>query len=313
MSIFPKRTTAGSYVTIHWNLNAAFLTDNHLFPFVKIGVIDPVGKLTMLFEQHVPMLPSIGSPLPEEIINENKLVYLSKNVPLLLLADYLSGKQKREKLIEILKNIHSGRHYYFTYTVDPGALPGKYSLLSEIHLEGTVTYSGTASEDFFYVESVSVEIPASQDPSSQIAVIKNHSSEPVPVKIISYQPGETIVPSGINVFEIKPDESIPIPVMPEKKYLCYNEERIIIPLHQPGATRCIRNQQWLSLNKNIESEEVIYIMHKELDISYQLRGTTRNIWLKADGLATREDILHAESREAYEEMITNGLIIEIRY
>ena len=57
MSIFPKRTLPGKTVTIHWNFNTASLKGTHIFPLVRIGVKDPLGNITMLFEEHVLALP----------------------------------------------------------------------------------------------------------------------------------------------------------------------------------------------------------------------------------------------------------------
>src|SRR5689334_7339361 len=110
MSIFPKRTIAGQSVTIHWNLSVPAGLQKPLTPFVRIGIIDPAGQTTMLFESTVLVLPSAGMPVPVAPQQENIPLNLHKHTPLLLLASYLSGRQKREKLIDILNNIRSGRH-----------------------------------------------------------------------------------------------------------------------------------------------------------------------------------------------------------
>src|SRR5687768_811272 len=105
MSIFPKRTIAGQPVTIHWNLSVPAGLQTPITPFVRIGIIDPAGQTTLLFESHILVLPSTGMAAPIALQQENKSLYLHKHTPLLLLASYLSGKQKREKLIHMLNNI----------------------------------------------------------------------------------------------------------------------------------------------------------------------------------------------------------------
>ena len=106
MSIFPKRTIRGTTVTIHWNFNTAHLRDVSICPFVRIGVIAPDGGVTILLEKYMLALPAIREELP---VASGKFLYLNKNTPLLVLADYLSGRQKKEVLIDILKNLQSGR------------------------------------------------------------------------------------------------------------------------------------------------------------------------------------------------------------
>jgi hypothetical protein len=306
MSIFPKRTIPGQNVTIHWNLHAPALSGEHLYPFVRIGVRDPRGNTIMLFEGHIPVLPSIGAPVSTDAANENTLLYLNKNTPLLVLASYLSGRQKRERLIKLLENIQSGRHHYFTYPVPADALPGKYSLLSEIHIDGITKYSGTAEEDFFYVESINIDVSV-----PQTAMLTNLSPELLPIKILFYEAGRAIQSSDVQVFELKGNESKPISLDAGNMYLCYNEERIIIPLSSPAATHSIRNQQLLTLHKKEETEEAVYVMHKDEDISFRLTGVTKEIWLKADGLITRQTLRTENQQNEYDEMLANKLIIEI--
>ncbi|NMH89060.1 hypothetical protein [Flavivirga algicola] len=150
MSIFPKRAIPGKTVTIHWNFNISSLKNVHIFPRVRIGVKDPNGNVTMLFEEYVLGLPNSEDEITPQ--KERTFKYLKKNVPLLLLADYFDGISKREQLIERLKNIQSGRHYYFTYTLPNDAPLGKYTLVSEVHSSGEIKYSKTAADDFFFVE-----------------------------------------------------------------------------------------------------------------------------------------------------------------
>ena len=154
MSIFPKRSVPGGTVTIHWNFNTAHLTDVHICPWVRIGVKDPKGEVAMLFEGHVLGLPDPKDQHQDQDLPAPTLKYLHKNLPLMIIADYLSGRHKREKLVEILQNIQSGRHYYFTYHVAEDAPLGKYTLISEVHSGGETRYSKTAPDDFFEMEGL---------------------------------------------------------------------------------------------------------------------------------------------------------------
>ena len=305
MSIFPKRTIAGQPVTIHWNLSAPAGLQKPITPFVRIGIIDPAGQITMLFSAHVVVLPSPDIPAPVSLQQENKSLYLPKHTPLLLLASYLSGKQKREKLIDILNNMQSGRHYYFNWQPPANALPGKYKLLSEVHINGKVHYSGTAAEDFFYVEKITAT------DNEGVVTITNHSPEPVPIKLIFYDGEDHARPSNIQVFEmpgsgihqLKPEE------MPA--FLLFNEERILIALHGISQKRCIRNQQYLPLQKQEEGEEVTYVLPREGENGYRLTGMQRLLWNAADGINTRAQLRKNDNSAVYDEMIAHGLIEEI--
>jgi hypothetical protein len=294
MSIFPKRTIPGSTVTIHWNFNTVHITDAHVLPYVRIGVQSPDGITTILFEQHVLGFPAIR---PQLVPDAKKLFYLNKNTPLLVLADYLSTHHKREQLVQILQNIQAGRHYYFTYILPEDAAPGKYKLISEVHNNGNIKYSNTAPDDFFFVEKITVDEHK----------IINHSPEPAPVKIVSYQPGEKLLPENITVFEMQPKETIPVSSFPDNSFLLYNEERITLPLQHPLSVRCIRNQQGLCLPK----DDTIHVLLPD-ETAYTLEGAGKSIWERADGFATREELSAAGNAPVYQEMVDNRLIIEIK-
>lgn len=293
MSIFPKRSIPGSTVTIHWNFNTVHLEDLHVFPYVRIGVQLPDGTTTMLFEQHVLGLPSIQ---PKTETGPNQLLHLNKNTPLLVLADYLSTHHKREQLVQILQNIQAGRHYYFTYQVPPDALPGKYTLVSEVCNGGKIKYSTTASDDFFLIEKITVEENS----------IVNHSYERTPVKVVTYRPGEKLCPENIRVFEMEPRERMPVFSFPENSFLLYNEERIVLPLQNRQSVRCIRNQQALCLPQN----DMLHVLLPN-EAVYALEKEGKSIWERADGLSTREELCSPENEQLYREMVNNRLVIEL--
>jgi hypothetical protein len=305
MSIFPKRTVAGQPVTIHWNLSTPAKLQKPITPFVRIGIIDPAGQLTMLFEEHVLILPSTGIPAPIALQQENKSLYLNRHTPLLLLASYLSGGPKREKLTAILNNIQSGRHYYFTWSAPADAEPGKYKLLSEVHIDGCIHYSGTAAEDFFYVEKITAAA------KEGIITLTNHSPEPVPVKLIHYEAGDHAQPSNIEVFDIPSSGTHQHKQEGQPVFLVYNEERIIMALHGITQKRCVRNQQYLTLQKQEAGEEITYVLPREGDEGYRLTGIQQQLWEAANGLNTRAQLRQSDNSAVYDEMIAHRLIEEI--
>ena len=305
MSIFPKRTVAGQPVTIHWNLSVPAGLQKPITPFVRIGIIHPTGQITMLFEEHVLILPSTGMPAPIALQQENKSLYLHKHTPLLLLASYLSGRQKREKLIDILNNIQSGLHYYFTWLAPANAQPGKYMLLSEVHIDGKVHYSGTAAEDFFYVEKITAA------DNQGMITLTNHSPEPVAVKLIHYEAAEHAQPSNIQVLEIPGSGTHQLKQEGQPVFLVYNEERIIMALHGIAQKRLVRNQQYLSLHKQEAGEEITYVLPQQGENGFRLTGIQRLLWNAANGLNTRAQLRKSDNSAVYDEMIAHRLIEEI--
>ncbi|MEJ7558137.1 MAG: hypothetical protein WKF66_07480 [Pedobacter sp.] len=305
MSIFPKRTLQGTSVTIHWNINTAALKGTYWFPLVRIGVKDPEGNITMLFEKHVLALPSVADET--KAVQENKLLYLNKNFPLLFVASYLSGKNSREKLVDILENIQGGRHFYFTYAVPDNAVLGKYTLISEVISDGEIRHSRTAADDFFFVEKVGIDDSRYLEGNGK-AVLVNYSPEPVPIKLIEYYPENDLLAENIVAFELRGDEKKEITFKSEHTFLSYNEEREIISV-LPQEHLPVRNPYFLILEK--EAEASTYILNRETDEAYILEGKTRAIWNNADGMNSKASVLFNHCETEYEEMIANGLIKEV--
>ncbi|WP_339705509.1 hypothetical protein [uncultured Kriegella sp.] len=303
MSIFPKRTIPGKTVTIHWNFNTSHLNGAHLFPLVKIGVKDPKGNITMLFKEHVIAFPDQKESKEEA---PQKLKYLNKNIPLLVLADYLEGPCKREKLVEILTNIQSGRHYYFTYDIPNDAPLGKYSLISEVHNNGNIKYSKTRLDDHFWVEKISlVNVIAKEN--EKTAIICNHSEEPTPVKIVRCSIDVNgHMETQMEAFEMNPKDSKSISISEEKAFLLYNEEREIVALTEEFPTYLIKNHEIISISKKNGMDCLI---EKEGDGAYWLSPETKDLWDKADGLLNKHSLSEKE-KDVLQEMEKQGLIKE---
>lgn len=305
MSIFPKRTLPNSTVAIHWNLTFPARLESAVCPYVRIGISTPDGKTHMLLDEHVLVLPSTAAPAPAALQQAGTYQYLNKHTPLLVLASYVSGSQSREKLAEVLTNIQNGRHYYFTWQAPPDAAPGKYRLLSEMYIDGTLKLSGTAADDFFYVEQLTVAAHA-----DGAVMIHNPGPEPVPAKLITYASSQLQRAEGLEVFYIAPGESRSVDTTGKSVFLVYNEERITIPLHTFQQPRPVRNQQYLSLSKEENGESVTYVLPREGEDAWRLTGTQRDIWESADALHSVTALREKDSR-AYDEMISHRLITEI--
>ena len=304
MSIFPKRTLQGKAVTIHWSVALESEPDRPLFPFVRLGVKSPDGELRYLCQKNILLLPkdyqgteheeTVNVALPE---NHN----LARNIPILILADYLSGKRKKEQLVEILTRIKAARHFYFTYTVADDAPLGKYELVSELYLDGKCHKSLTADEDFFYVEKVTVE--RSGEDSFNLS---NPSPEDCPVKIIDY----SVEGARANLYNVPAKDSLTISVKSSISYALYNEEREIIPLKRELGKRILRNQTLQSFEKNDGDSLKLYVMFPDNDDAYILEGAYLKIWQLADG--TMEDNeLKSVDEDAFSSMINANLLYEI--
>ncbi|GAL82450.1 hypothetical protein JCM19274_2967 [Algibacter lectus] len=306
MSIFPKRTIPGKTVTIHWNFNTSHLDGAHLYPLVKIGIKDPPkNNITMLFEEHVIAFPDQKKSKKESL---QKLKYLNKNIPLLVLADYLEGPCKREKLVEILTNIQAGRHYYFTYTIPHDAPLGKYSLISEVHNNGNVKYSKTRLDDHFWVEKISL-VTVTGKGKDRTAVIRNHSEERTPVKIVRCSIDlNGHMESEMEAFEMNPKDTKPISISEEKVFLLYNEERETVTLTEEEPIYLVKNHEILSISKK---NGLDCLMEKDNDEAYWLSPEAKDLWDKSDGLLSKNSLSEKE-KEVLKEMEEQGLIKQTR-
>ena len=296
MSIFPKRTRRGETVTIHWNFNTAHLFDDPVYPLVRIGVTDPLGHTSMLMEDDVLALPSVCD---EENRQHGQPLYLNKNLPLMVVADYLSGKQTKERLVDILQNIQSGRHYYWHYQVPADAPLGKYTLLSEVISEGKIRLSKTASDDHFFVEELEI---LEED---GVPIAYNPSPEHLPVKLIDYVPGARLTADKIQAFELAAGEKRRLNFNSPYTYITYNEEREMLPLRRGKHARTFKNAAWLRLDKPGK----IYLFHRSDEVAYELTPAQQLIWLATDGVRLAGE-LKALDPNAYDELLAKNIINE---
>lgn len=261
----------------------------------------------MLFEKHVIAFPTPNKD-EKELEPIKKPKYLNKNIPLLVIADYLQGPCKREKLVEILTNIQSGRHYYFTYNVPKNGPLGKYTLISEIHNNGNIKYSKTALDDHFWVEEVSL-ISTTGKGAEKTALIHNHSKEPTPVKIVRTAIDlKGLMITEIEAFEMNPEETKPILIPQGKVFLLYNEERETLNLTEETNSFLIRNQEILSINKKNGSD---CLLKKDDDEAFWLSPEAKDLWDKSDGLLNKDSLSEKEN-DVLKEMQEQGLIKQIK-
>ncbi|OGX81546.1 hypothetical protein BEN47_19235 [Hymenobacter lapidarius] len=302
MSIFPRLTRRGSQVTIHWNFNASRLTQAHIMPYVRIGVQAPDGQLTLLHDGHLLGLPG---PPPARPVADVAAQHLPKSVPLLVLASYLSGRQPRAQLVDMLEGMQTGRHYYFPFAVAPDAPLGRYTLLSELYVDGRVQHSGTAVQDFFFVEELHLA-PATRTPTGGLlALLTNPGPEPVPVRVVEYLPGST----G-TVQEVPAQGTLTVQTATPGVVL-YSEEREALPLTDAPGPVFLRNQRLLTWDKAGADETITFVMAGEEDEAYELSGPTQAVWRRADGLSTRAELPGPELQAAYQDLLDAGMILEL--
>jgi hypothetical protein len=267
VSIFPKRTIPGKGVTIHWNFQGPAAGRKTLFPKVRIGVRDPLGKVQVLFDDHLLAFPA--PTIREEAFPRRVSAFPGASLPLLVLASYLEGRQKRERLVSLLEGMQQGRHYYFHFPVPHLAPPGKYVLISELQVEGETKGSDTAEEDFFFVDNPRVEGIAADESGGWRAQVRNPGPESVPALLLEYPDGEDAVHSTI---ELAPARTSSISLRSSKAFLLYSEGRELLSLSFNRTPFCFRNQDFLFLAKNSPTGRKISVLHRESQQAYELEG-----------------------------------------
>ncbi|UOQ70195.1 hypothetical protein [Hymenobacter cellulosilyticus] len=249
--------------------------------------------------------PAPTTPVPEVVAQ-----HLPKNVPLLVLASYLSGRHKREALVELLQGMHTGRHYYFTYAVPAEAPLGRYMLLSELYTDGRLQHSGTAAEDFFLVEDLHLSLAEATPAGGLRAVATNPGPEPVSIRVVEYQP-ERQPSTSSYVREVPAQGSLPIESSGSQCFVLYNEEREVLPVISTTEPVFLRNQQLLTLEKEVDGLATTYVLTGETDNAYELTGSSRDVWHLADGLHRRSELPDPEMQTAYQDLLDEGLIQEL--
>jgi hypothetical protein len=285
MSIFPKRTIPGKGVTIHWHIQGPQAGQKTLIPKAYIAVRDPSGFVHPLFDEHVLAFPAAtireqAQPaMPSG--RTGGLGIPGASVPLLVLASYLEGRQKRERLVSLLEGMQDGRHFYFHFQVPPLAPIGRYVLVSELRVEGKSIGSGTAEEDYFFVEDPKLEGVERDGAGGWSAKVRNPGPEPVQALLLEYPEGGEAMHSNL---ELPPLRTTSISLQSPKAFLVYSEGREMLSLSFDRTPVCLRNQDFLSLEKAAPSGRKISVLHRESQQAYELEGAYADIWSRAGKL-----------------------------
>lgn len=309
MSIFPKRAQRGGSVTIHCNVHLAS-RQRHVMPLLRVRVVDPVGTVVAEHAQYVLALPepdaaeraaaaAAADPVPSQ--------HLRRDVPLLILAGYLSGATGREQLFGALSAIESGRHFYFSQLLPPDAALGRYTVDIALLLDGRVRHSATSSDDMFFVEQLElVEVQRDGDDGAGFARVRNPGPEPVPARLAVLRAGGSEIDA--RLLELPADTATDIPVPAGAAFLYYSEDRRIIALAGSDAPYVLRDQAMLVARKG----DRVFLLQRDQDEGFELAGPAELLWRRADGLLRRDQLTPADLA-TYGEMVRAGVIHEVRF
>ncbi|MDJ0841333.1 MAG: hypothetical protein QNK37_32785 [Acidobacteriota bacterium] len=300
MSIFPKKARRGDRVTIHHAMLAQKVKE-FVFPYVRLGVKDPAGDWTPLFEGHLMKMPKVSPTVSEPGASGN----LRRSLPIHVLAGYLSTGSKRQQLTEILEGIPDAVHRYFVYEVPADARPGRYEVISELYVNGRKRLSGTRDEDFFFVEELTVNSVESHGDGWRVRVT-NLSQEPVQVALAAYGQDDF----QMRIHTIPGDVETSLAYDQAETFLVWSEGRVVQPLFDRSEPLCLRNQRY-TVFRDKEDADAVFIMDAETEDGFRLEGRARSLMLAADGKTTRSRLRTGETEEIYDELVANGLIVEI--
>lgn len=299
MSIFPKRTCRNGSVTIHCNVDLSAVRSTHVTPILTLKITDPAGTEVATFEQLVLDLPAERHQAPFEVPKSG--TYLRRDVPLMILASYLGGEDQREKLVELLASMPSGRHFYFSFQVPADALLGKYTASLVVHLNGRTRHSATAPGDHFFVEHLVV-----RRANGDKITIENEGPEPVPAKTALLSLTDTARAATVEIFDVPAHTSVTLTMAERHGYLYYNEERVAIPINGTGSPYLIRDQRVLTMTR----EGRTYLLRRDQEEAFELSGTAGQLWSRASSLL-QVDQLGGQEIEALEDLKGAGLIREL--
>lgn len=292
MSVFPKRAVAGETITLHTNVFSRHQT-NVIYPYVTTIIRSPSGKTFPVFSGHVLVFP----------INAEKGDYkANKGFPFLLLAKMLGTGKDPEELKKTVENIRQGKHFYYHFTIPADAEAGKYVIETNNWLSGNQAVSATAPHDHFFVEKLTVKIQKNRA-SGKKTVIKNHSAELLPVRIVKISKNERITTRPLL---IKGHAEIVIP-FERKTFLLYNEERKCIAIDPDHKLAVVRNQKLLHKTLKEKGQKVTYIMQAPDDV-VSLEGESQELWDAAIGLNLPESQVSDHERKLLQQMKRSGLL-----
>lgn len=294
MSIFPKRTVAGETITIHTNV-LSHDQQQVIYPYLRTIIRSPTGEVYTVFSGHVLIFPGNVS---QDHYKANQ------GFPFLLLAQAVQSKSA-EQIESFVERIRQGRHFYYHFTIPADAPPGKYIVETENWLKGHVATSTTAAEDHFYVEQVTL-VQSERTPAGIKSIIKNHSSEPLPTRIVKMDAAQNIQSEVM----ILPGAQTAVITFNHQAFLLYNEERKCLALVPAHKTAVIRNQRYVHTTMDEDDAPVTYVMNDAQDV-VSLQGLSHALWHQAEALNMTEEALSHQERDMLHKMYDNNLLKQV--
>lgn len=293
---------------IHLCLNIDPKSRFPLTPFLRVTIKDPLGHVTTLFKDHVLLFP--GEERFVQDGPEHGAVSLSWLVWDRCLSEASPGSANEIK--ETLKRLHSGKHYYFPFDVSKKAVPGRYTLISEMQLDGQCLSSLTQENDVFWVDIVRLK-GIKQHQQGRWAMIENPSSEPVPAVLVrcpSHGNGGIIQRESVT---LPAQQVTELALRHDRCFLTFSEDREVIFLTGQGDLPCvIRNQGIESFQGRGASDHLALAVPRNSDTAFELTAMRKKLWDWAAQCPTRDEVLSDIPISIYNEMLHQGLIFEFR-
>jgi hypothetical protein len=298
MSVFPRHVAPGDTVVIHCNLSNP-VKSAYTLPRLRVAIIDPGGAQEEILATTVfnPTLPT--SSRQDDRFDET--AGIKKAVPLVVLADYLSGSRTREQLIDILRNIETGRHRYLAYPVRPDSSLGCYRVEVKTSLNGRTSLSGSAAHDSFFVE----RLTRGAWHGTKVDIV-NEGSEPVPARVLRCLGCDCASGTGSEIVQVPAHSTLAVEPGDCLSVLLYSEDRQVIPLAREEGPFLLRDQDILWLDKGGRR----HLLRTDAETGYVLEGEQAQVWDRSDGLLPAADLAGAAG-QARDELLGLGLVQQI--
>lgn len=189
------------------------------------------------------------------------------------------------------------------YEVATDAPLGCYRVKIEFFIDGILHYSETLNDDFFFVEHLKVD-PLESEADCSVRLF-NPSREPIAARLLEeFGPGSADFRE--RTIQIPPGEETTIPLSSSRAFLTY-ADMDTIPLAAGG--RCCRNPRFFWRE---EDDETVFVLdpRAEQKRNFFLTGRAREIWHRADGTRTIEDVCSGIPSSVYSSLVARELIVE---
>jgi hypothetical protein len=232
---------------------------------------------------------------------------LYESQPLLFVAEALRPDATRQaELVRVLQDIGHARHAYCHWTVPASASLGRYEIVTSGWVNGHEHASPTAKDDHVFVERLSTE-SWERAPGGARAAILNHSTEPTFVRVHEFSRGASGVTAVVRRERLAGARATELRLRSERALLYYAEDAACLWLNAEQQPTWIRSQTCAWLQRR---DDLVMVTSQTSRRSFSLRGPAREIWLAADGLASRAE-LEALGTEAFKSLVDAGLLREL--